>query len=65
VPTHLVAHLYFLQPHKAKQKNPKEPPSNSTKTAVNTDKQPTTEKNNEGITRVTVAQLHFQRKNPL
>jgi hypothetical protein len=21
-----VAHLYFLQPHKAKQKNPKEPP---------------------------------------
>jgi len=35
MPTHLAAHLYFLQPHKAKQKNPKEPPSQRTKTAVN------------------------------
>lgn len=32
---HLVAHLYFLQPHEAKQKNPKEPPSNRTKTDHN------------------------------
>jgi hypothetical protein len=29
-PTHLVAHLYFLQSHKAKLKNPKEPPSQRT-----------------------------------
>jgi len=29
-----VAHLYFFHPHKAKQKNPKEPPSQRTKTVV-------------------------------
>jgi hypothetical protein len=40
-----------LQTHKAKKKA-KEPPGNLTKTAVETDKQATTEKNNEGITRV-------------
>lgn len=32
---HLVAHLYFLQTHKAKQKNPKEPPSQRTKDTAN------------------------------
>jgi hypothetical protein len=31
-PTHLVAHLQFFQPHKAKQKTAKEPPSQRTKT---------------------------------
>jgi hypothetical protein len=38
-PTHLVAHLYFFQPHKANQKNPKEPPSQRTTTADNNDRQ--------------------------
>jgi hypothetical protein len=42
-------HICFLQTHKAKKKA-KEPPGNLTKTAVETDKQATTEKNNEGIT---------------
>jgi hypothetical protein len=41
-----------LQTHKAKQKKAKEPPSQRTKTAVATDKQAKTEKDNEGITRV-------------
>lgn len=31
MPTLLVAHLHFFQPHKAKQKNAKEPPSQRTK----------------------------------
>jgi hypothetical protein len=35
MPTHLVAHLYFLPTHKAKQKNPKELPSQRTKDTVN------------------------------
>jgi len=39
-----VAHLYFLQPHRPTQKNPKEPPSQRTKTAVNMDRQTTTER---------------------
>jgi len=30
LPTHLVAHLQFSQPHKAKQKTAKEPPSQRT-----------------------------------
>jgi len=32
LPTHLVAHLLFFQPHKAKLKTEKEPPSQRTKT---------------------------------
>lgn len=47
-----MAHLQFSQTHKAEQKTAKEPSGNRTKTAVETDKQATTEKNNEGITRV-------------
>jgi hypothetical protein len=35
VPPLLVAHLYFLPTHKAKQKNPKELPSQRTKDTVN------------------------------
>ena len=31
MPTLLVAHLHFFKPHKAKQKNAKEPPSQRTK----------------------------------
>lgn len=31
-PTHLVAHLQFFQPHKAKQKTAKEPSRQCTKT---------------------------------
>jgi len=33
-PTLLVAHFHFWQPHKAKQKNEKELPSQRTKTAI-------------------------------
>ena len=44
-----MAHLYFLQSHRPTQKNPKEPPSQRTKTADN-ERTTTTEKNNEGIT---------------
>jgi len=39
-----VAHLYFLQPHKAKQKNPKEPPSQRTKTLQTMDNRATTDR---------------------
>jgi len=48
VPPLLVAHLYFLQPHEAMLKNPKDTPSYRTKTAVNIDRQALTEKNNVG-----------------
>ena len=43
-PTHLLAHLHFLPTLKAKQKNAKEPSSQRTKTAVNIDRQATTER---------------------
>jgi len=39
-----VAHLYFLQPHRPTLKNPKEPPSQRTKTLQTMDRQATTEK---------------------
>jgi len=45
-------HICFFPTAQAKAKKAKEPPSNRTKTLVETDKQATTEKNNEGITRV-------------
>jgi len=47
-----VAHLYFLQTPKAKQKNPKEPPSNRTKNSRQWTDKPRQKKNNEGITGV-------------
>ncbi len=45
-------HICFFQTAQANAKKAKEPSGNRTKTAVETDKQATTEKNNEGITRV-------------
>ena len=39
-----MAHLYFLQPHRPTLKNPKEPPSQRTKTLQTMDRQATTEK---------------------
>jgi hypothetical protein len=39
-----VAHLYFLQPHKPTQKNPKEPPSLRTKTRQTMNETTTTER---------------------
>jgi len=38
-PTHLVAHLQFFQPHKTKQKNAKELPSQRTTTRQWTEKE--------------------------
>jgi len=52
VPPLLVAHLLFPNSTSQRKKKAKEPSGNRTKTAVETDKQATTEKNNEGITRV-------------
>ncbi|SDD21013.1 hypothetical protein SAMN05216323_11042 [Williamwhitmania taraxaci] len=43
-PTHLLAHLHFLPTPQANQKNAKEPSSQRTKTAVNIDRQDTTER---------------------
>ena len=39
-----MAHLYFLQPHRPTLKNPKEPPSQRTKTLQTMDRQATTER---------------------
>ncbi|MEO5776812.1 MAG: hypothetical protein ABIQ27_07900 [Flavobacterium sp.] len=44
-PTHLVAHLYFLQTHRPTLKNPKEPPSQRTKDTVNNGQQSNDRKN--------------------
>ena len=44
MPTHLVAHLNFFQTHRPTQKNPKEPPSQRTKTLQTMDRQATTER---------------------
>ena len=56
-PTHLQAHLHFLPSLKAKQKNAKEPSINRTKTAVDIDRQATTERTpacNSGLAKVAV-----------
>jgi hypothetical protein len=55
----------FLTTHKANQKNAKELPSQCTKTLQQWTDNNTTEKKHEPVTGVTVAQLHFQEKNPL
>jgi len=48
----LVAHLYFLPTLKPKQKNPKELPSQRTKTLLTMDRQASTERTPAGKTRV-------------
>jgi hypothetical protein len=50
-------YICFIAFGQSQAKKPKESLNNRTKTVVNTDKQARTEKNNEGKTRVTVAQL--------
>ena len=52
-----MAHLYFLQPHRPTLKNPKEPPSQRTKTLQTMDRQATTERTpapNSGLAKVAV-----------
>ena len=43
-----MAHLYFLQTHKAKQKNPKEPPRQRTKTLQTMDNRATKDRTPAG-----------------
>jgi hypothetical protein len=47
-----VAHLQFFQPHKAKQKTAKEPPSQRTKTDTKCQRTTTTDKKGEVLTAV-------------
>jgi hypothetical protein len=53
-----VAHLYFLQPHRPTLKNPKEPPSQCTKTLQTMNRQATTDRTpagNSGLAKVAVS----------
>jgi Tfp pilus assembly major pilin PilA len=51
-------HICFFPAAKANAKKAKEPSSKRTKTAVETDKQATTKKNNEGITLKRIQKSH-------